>query len=107
MRNNDNLPVMLWDGESSAMYARAQIMHGEPLILEMGSDFAINLAAGACGCQVIDEGKHFLGCDPKCVLSQLAADNHLPALATVGEAAAQADLQVDLDCARSRIIIYD
>ena len=107
MRSYDNLPVMAWDGKNSALRARAQIMHGEPLILEMGSGFGISMGAGECGCSTVDEGNHFMGCDPKCTLAMLADANHLPLLAKVGEAAGQAGLLVDLDRTRSRIIIYD
>lgn len=107
MRNYNNLPVMAWSVENSALRARAQILHGEPLILEMGNDFDIHVDARDCGCQTVDEGKHFLRCDPKRTLSLLADANHLPALAQVGEAAEKASLLVDLDLEKSRIIIYD
>lgn len=107
MRNFDNLPVMAWDGENSALRARTQIMHEEPLILEMGTGFDITVDADACKCQTADDGKNFMGCDPKCTLSLLADANHLPALAKVGEVAEQAGMQVALDRTRSRIIIYD
>ncbi|MFA7240596.1 MAG: hypothetical protein WC091_10815 [Sulfuricellaceae bacterium] len=105
MRNFDNFPVIAWDGKNSALRARAQVMHGEPLILEMGSGFDIGVDAGDCGCRASDE--YYMGCDPKCTLSLLAEINHLPALAKVGEAAQQAGLLVDVDGTRSRIIIYD
>lgn len=107
MRNFDNLPVMAWDGENSALRARAQIMHEEPVILEMGSGFDITVDAGACKCQTVEDGKHFVGCDAKCTLSLLADVNHLPALAKIGEVAKQAGMLVALDRTRSRIIIYD
>lgn len=107
MRNFDNLPVMAWGSENSALRARVQIMHEEPLILEMASDFDINVDAIACKCQKGDDGMHFMGCDPKCTLSLLADANHLPALAKVGEVAEQVGMLVALDPARSRIIIYD
>ena len=107
MRNYNNLPVMAWDVENSALRARAQILHGEPLILEMGDGFDINVDASDCGCQTVDKGKHLGGCAPKRTLYLLAEANHLPALAEVGEAAEQAGLLVDLDMKSSRIIIYD
>jgi len=107
MRNFDNLPVMAWDSQDSALRARAQIMHEEPLILEMGSGFDIAVDDEACKCQSIDDGKHFIGCDPKSTLSLLADANHLPALAKVGEVAEQAGMLVALDRTRSRIIIYE
>lgn len=107
MRNFDNLPVMAWDRENSALRARVQIMHEEPLILEMGSSFDINVDAEACKCQTVDDGNHFIDCDPKCTLSQLADANHLPALAKVGEVAEEVGMLVALDRTRSRIIIYD
>jgi len=108
MRNNDNLPVMNWDGDNSALHARVQILNGEPLILAMGGGFVINMTTGAsCGCRSVDEGKHFVDCDPQCVLTKLAGDNNLPALATLGAAVAQAGMLIDLEPARSHIIIYD
>ncbi|MBS4095497.1 MAG: hypothetical protein KGZ83_01495 [Sulfuricella sp.] len=108
MRDYGNMPVMTWEGsKNSVVKARAQIMHGEPLIMEMGADFGIGVDAKACGCRIIDEGKRLLGCEPRCTLSQLAGANGQPALAIVGEAAAQAGLLVDLDLVRPRIIIYD
>lgn len=107
MRNHNFLPVIAWDGKNSAVRARAQILHGEPLILEMGSDFGISVEAGECGCHTVDEGKHFMGCDPKCTLALLADINRQPLLAKVGEAAKEAGLLVDLDRTHSRIIIYD
>lgn len=106
MRDFGNVPVIAWDGSNSAMHARAQIFHAEPLILEMDSSFGINMEAGECGCRTIDEGDHYLGCSPKCTLSQLASDNRQPALVRVGEAAEQAGMLVDLDRTRARIIIY-
>lgn len=107
MRNFDNLPVMAWDRANSDLRARVQIMHEEPLILEMGSNFDIDVNAEACKCQTVDDGNHFIDCDPKCTLSLLADVNHLPALVKVGEAAEEVGMLVALDRARSRIIIYD
>ena len=107
MRNLDNFPVMAWDGKNSALRARAQVMHREPLILEMGSNFGINVDVGDCGCSSVDNGKNFLGCDPKCTLSLLAETNHQPLLVQVGEAAMDSGMLVNLDKTRSRIIFYD
>lgn len=107
MRNFDNLPVMAWDSENSALRARVQIMHEEPLILEMGSGFNLTVNADACKCQTLDDENHFMGCDPKCTLSLLADANHLPALAKLGEVAEEAGMLVALDRIRSRIIIYE
>ncbi|MBS4098819.1 MAG: hypothetical protein KGZ83_18510 [Sulfuricella sp.] len=107
MSDHDNLPVMVWEGKSSVLRARTLIMRREPLILEMSKSFGIDVDAGECGCRTVDNGRHFLGCDPKCTLSLLADTNHLPALASLGDAAEQAGLLVDLDRALARIIIYN
>lgn len=107
MRNYDNMPSLAWGGKDSLLKAKAQIMHGAPLVLDMGSGFDISVDAGACGCRVIDEGKRYLGCDAKNTLALLAGINHQPNLASVGEAAERAGLVVDLDLAKSRIVIYD
>lgn len=107
MRNYDNMPVMTWEGKNSAFKARAQVMHGEPLIMEMGAGFGIVVDPATCGCRVVDEGKRLLGCEPRSTLTHLAGANRQPALESVGEAAAQAGLLVDLDLVRSRIILYD
>lgn len=106
MRNYDNMPVLKWGAKDAVLRARAQIRQSEPLILEMGSGFSIDMDADACGCKMVEE-KRYLGCNAKSTLSRLADLNNLPDLARVGEAAERSGQVVDLDLARARIVIYD
>lgn len=106
MRYYDNMPVMKWGANDGVLRAKAQILHGEPLILEMGAGFSIEMDADACGCKVVDSGR-YLGCNAQCTLARLADLNNLPELARVGEAAERSGQVVDLDLARARIVIYD
>lgn len=107
MRNYDNMPVLKWGATDAVLRARAQIRQSEPLILEMGAGFSIDMDAGACGCKVVDEGKRYLGCNAQSTLARLADINNQPELARVGEAAERSGQVVDLDLARARIVIYD
>lgn len=107
MRNYDNMPHMKWGAKDGLLKAKAQILHGEPLVLEMGAGFSIDMDAGACGCKVVDEGKRYLGCNAQSTLARLADINDQPELARVGEAAEKSGQVVDLDLARARIVIYD
>ncbi|HKJ08682.1 MAG TPA: hypothetical protein VKA76_06320 [Gammaproteobacteria bacterium] len=107
MRHYDNLPVMVWEDDRSAMRVRAQLLHEEPLILNMGNPFVVDAADESCGCRPQMEGDRYLGCDPQRALAMLAAGNGWGALNAVGQAAAQAGFVADLEPSRGRIVLHD
>ncbi|MGA7802728.1 MAG: hypothetical protein WCC36_18170 [Gammaproteobacteria bacterium] len=107
MRHYDNLPVMVWNDDNSALRVRAQLLHEEPVILNMGNPFEIGAGGQACGCHPHVDGGRYLGCDPGRALGMLADSNGWPALSVVGQAAAQAGFVADLEPARGRIVLHD
>lgn len=107
MRDYDNLPIMAWDNGHSAGRVRAQLLHEEPLILQMENAFEVSAEGPTGGCHPHGDGERYLGCDPQSVLGMLADNNGWPELRAVGAAAAKAGFVADLEPARGRIVLHD
>lgn len=107
MRDYDNMPVLRWEGKGSAAKAKAQILHEEPIVLQMDDSFDMQLDVEEGACQRDRSSGRLHDCAPEPIISALAQINHLPALAEVGSVAAKAGLVVDLDPALHRIIVHD
>ncbi|HKK14566.1 MAG TPA: hypothetical protein VKA14_07895 [Gammaproteobacteria bacterium] len=107
MRSYENLPVMAWGGDRSAMRVRAQLLHEEPVILNMGRPFDVASQAGGCGCRHVAEDGRYLGCNPARALGALAGVDGWTALDAVGQAATRAGFVADLDPGHGRIVLHD
>lgn len=107
LRDYSNMPAARWEGRSTALRAKAQILHEEPVILLMGEGFNLDVDAEACHCHVDEASGILYNCEPRQTLATLADKNDAPELAIVAEAAVEASQVVDLDSARARIVIHD
>ena len=107
MRDYDNLPVLDWTDQHSALKAKAQILHEEPVILQMPDDFDCIVDAAECNCQENDDPGLLLNCDGGEILNRLAEANDMPGLRTVAEACVEAGSRVDVDITGNRLIVHD
>jgi len=107
MTDYGNIPVLKWAGAISAKKASAQLLHAEPLILQMPEDFRMAVDASACGCREGKKPGSHLDCNAEILLKSLAKDNAVPELDLVADAAHEAGQVADLDTDRRRIIIHD
>lgn len=107
MRDYDNMPVLDWRDTNTAHKAKAQILHQEPVILQMPEDFDTALAAESIDCELQMDTGILVNCDGGEMLTQLAERNQLPELALVAEACVKSNSQVDIDTARKRLIVHD
>lgn len=107
MRDYDNIPVLDWKEEHAAMRAKAQIMHQEPLILQMPDNFDATVDGKDCGCKLQRDTGILYDCDGVKILHLLARRNHLSKLNIVVEACIISSSQVDIDIAHNRIVVHD
>ncbi len=106
MRDYDNMPVINWADEHASLKATAQILHQEPVVLQMPDSFDATLEPNDFGCSIEDNG-FFSNCDGAKVLDRLSALNDLPTLKMVAEACFSSRSQVDIDPAGKRLIVHD
>ena len=107
MRDYDNMPELDWSDEKAAQKAAAQILHQEPVILQMPDGFDMSLDADAFGCELQESSGILYNCAGGKVLRQLAMQNHLAELDIVAAACIRSSSQVDIDGAHKRIIVHD
>lgn len=106
MRDYDNIPKLDWSAENTALKAKMQILHQEPVILNMPASFDATLDGDAYGCR-IDAGSGILfDCDGE-ALHRLAEQNHLSDLDIVADACVRSSSQVDIDATNRRLIVHD
>jgi len=107
MRDYDNMPELDWSDAKAAQKAAAQIIHQEPVILQMPGGFDTSLDGEAFGCELQESSGILYNCDGGRVLRQLAMQNHLPDLDIVAAACIRSSSQVDIDGTQKRIIVHD
>jgi hypothetical protein len=107
MRDYDNMPVLDWRDEKAPIKAKAQILHQEPVILQMPDDFDASVDGDQFGCKLQQDTGILYDCEGGKILQQLATQSRLPALNTIAEACIKSSSQVDIDSKRRRIIVHD
>jgi hypothetical protein len=107
MRDYSNIPSLNWESEHAAEKAKAQILHQEPVILQMPDNFDFSLHSDDYECQVREEQGIIYNCDGGEILNHLAELNDAPELRMVAEACIESSSQVDIDSAQHRIIVHD
>ena len=107
MRDYGNMPVLEWSDSSAPYKAKAQILHQEPVILQMPQEFDGSIDGDLYGCRIQDDGGILYDCDGGRVLDRLATRNALPGLHIIAEACEQSNSQIDIDIAGKRIIVHD
>lgn len=107
MRSYSNMPVLNFQEAKASQKAAAQILHQEPVVLQMPDDFDTTVDADEFGCKLQDDTGILYDCDGGKILQQLATQNETPTLGKVAEACVKSNSQVDIDSAHKRIIVHD
>ncbi|MGD2161340.1 MAG: hypothetical protein PVG94_09185 [Gammaproteobacteria bacterium] len=107
MHDYDNMPILDWRDDKAPQKAKAQILHQEPVILQMPDDFDASVDGDLFDCKREKDTGIFYDCEGGRILQQLATQNNLPALNTVAEACIKSSSQVDIDSVHKRIIVHD
>jgi hypothetical protein len=107
MRDYGNMPVLEWYDAKSSHKAKAQILHQEPVILQMPDDFDAGIDGSEFGCELHEESGILYDCNGGEVLSRLATKNALPDLLILAEACEQSSSQIDIDNENKRLIVHD
>lgn len=107
MRDYDNIPVLDWKEDNAAIKAKAQIMHQEPLVLQMPDNFDTTVDDENCGCKFKRDTGILYDCDGGKTLHLLARQNHFAELNIVVEACIISSSQVDIDSTHNRIVVHD
>lgn len=107
MRTYDNVPVLNWQEKKAPLKAKAQILHQEPVIIQMPDNFNTRLDDSEIDC--VDRGKDGMlyNCQGGDLLNKLAVINALPDLNIIAEACVESSSQVDIDPKRKRLIVHD
>lgn len=107
MRDYGNMPILDWTDDHAPLKAKAQIVHEEPVILQMPNTFEIDLN-GERFSGILHEATGILyNCDGSNALSWLADQTHEPDLNFIAEACAYSGSLVDIDGSRKRLIVHD
>ncbi|WP_019570589.1 MULTISPECIES: hypothetical protein [unclassified Thioalkalivibrio] len=106
MRSVDNMPALDWENGRNAMRAKFQVMHEEPVVLNMPPDMDWSVNGGEFGC-TLDDGGMPRDCEGGSLLHRLAELNDMPALEDIAKACDYSSSRVDIDAAGSRIIVHD
>jgi hypothetical protein len=107
MRDYDNMPMLDWSAKNAALKAKAQILHQEPVVLNMPASFDATLDGEAYGCKTDEDSGMLIDCDGGEALKRLAEQNHLRDLDIVAEACVRSNSQVDIDTVHRRLIVHD
>ncbi len=107
MHDYDNMPVLDWRNDKAPQKAKAQILHQEPVILQMPDDFDASVDGDQFGCKRQQNNGILYDCEGGKILQHLATQNHLPALNNIAEACIESSSQVDIDSTQKRIIVHD
>ena len=107
MRDYSNIPVIKWGDELAPYKAKAQILHQEPVILQMPITFQINIEDDEFGCELDQDSGILYGCDGGELLIKIARQTHLDGLDVIADACVQSSSRVDIDREKQRIIVHD
>lgn len=107
MRDYGNMPVLEWSDSHASAKAKVQILHQEPVILQMPQDFEADIDRDMFNCSLDDESGILYDCDGGAALDRLATKNALPELIIIAEACAQSNSRIDIDINKKRIIVHD
>lgn len=107
MRDYDNMPVLSWEEDEAPSKAKAQILHQEPVVLQMPEDFSAAVDGDQFDCKLDDDSGILHDCEGGRLLQWLATQNQLPGLNTVAEACIVSSSRVDIDSMHKRIIVHD
>lgn len=108
MRDYDNMPSVKWEEPASPYRAKAQILHQEPVILDMPETFNYDIGdGGQHACQYNVESGIYYNCNGSHTLELLADINHQSALYDLAQACETTHSQVDIDANGRRLIIHD
>lgn len=107
MRDYGNMPVLEWDDTLASTKAKAQILHQEPVILQMPQDFDADIDRDMFGCSLDEDSGILYDCEGGATLDRLATKNALPGLFVVAKACEQSNSQIDIDINKKRIIVHD
>ena len=107
MRDYSNMPVLNWSQDKAPQKAKAQILHEEPVILQMPDSFDASLDIDEFAGKLQEDTGMLYDCDGFTVLRQLAIQNQEPSLNIVAEACAESSSRVDIDNTHKRLIVHD
>lgn len=107
MRNYSNIPVLDWGEKKAALKAKAQILHQEPVILQMPDSFKITIDAEKYGCEQEDDSSNLYDCEGGRLLKTVAIQTQMADLESIADACIQSSSRVDIDRERQRIIVHD
>jgi hypothetical protein len=107
MHDYDNVPVIEWGTKHAALKAKAQILHQEPVVLQMPADFNTDINGDDYNCRLNENTGVLHECNGAAILNRLAAENNYPSLNTIAEACMKSGSQVDIDTRSRRIIVHD
>lgn len=106
MRDYENMPHLDWDSQANALKAKAQILHQEPIILDLPAGANLGVETDTCGCEHQQHSTILLNCDPRKALGLIGRLNKLPGVDDLIDAAVKTSQVVDIDATHNRIIVH-
>jgi len=107
MRDHDNMPLLNWTDDHAAEKAMAQILHQEPVILQMPDSFDASLDSTELDCFFEPDSGIYFNCEGGQIIKHLAEENHLDALLSIADACVETTSRVDVNVDKKQIIIHD
>lgn len=107
MRDYSSTPILDWQTRGSLNKARFQILHQEPVALQMPEDFDMGLSTEDLGSNVNEKDGVVYNCDGTTAMQLLAVKNRSQDLDALAKACHAASFRVDIDTAQHRFIFHD
>lgn len=107
MRDHGNMPLLHWTSDNAPLRAKAQIMHEEPVILQMPDTFQMPLNGEKFAGKLDEETGILYDCNGLKALNWLAIQNHEPDLSIIAQACDYSSSLVDIDSMHNRVIVHD
>lgn len=106
-RHYSNMAELDLNEPNSINKAKTQILHQEPVILNLPKDFNMNLNWQEYNCLWDKVADTHYNCDAGKALKELAKNNQIMELNELSSACIESSSQLDIDCRNHRLIFHD
>lgn len=106
-RDYSNMPTIDLNDEAGIKKAKAQILHQEPLVLNLPDNFDLNVQWDNFSCRFDEEQDIHFDCDGGNLITELAKITRSHDLSVLSKACVESGSQVDVDVKNNRLIFHD
>lgn len=106
-RDYSNMPTIGLDEQGSIKKAKVQILHQEPLVMNLPADVNLDLPWDKFNCEYDEERNIHFDCKGEDLVAALNRSTPAHDLAELSNACKESGSQVDVDIKNKRLIFHD